>query len=167
MFYLEKTAGKDFIILNVTDMQLSSHDWEYNRFACKTVTHTIGELVVRVKPDLLTISGDLSYPGQAFSYQKFAEYLDTFRIPWSLVWGNHDQKVDPSCLDETEKIMRASKYLLYERGDENLGFGNFVIAVTEKDKIAEAIFMVDTHDEEFATEGGERVRLGWARWSEA
>ncbi|MBO4262606.1 MAG: metallophosphoesterase, partial [Clostridia bacterium] len=166
MFNLEKTIGKDFTILNFTDIQLTDSDWWSNNFTCKTATNTVNELVARIKPDLITVSGDFSYRGQVLAYEKFTELFDSFGIPWSIVWGNHDQEDDPSCLNDTEKILKKSKYLLYERGDEDLGFGNFVINITEGDKIVEAIFMVDTHEEEFVFEGEKRVRFGWARWSE-
>ena len=60
MIRLKKERGKDFVILNLTDTQLSDKEWEDGHKANAVLTHTVRSLVERVKPDLITVTGDLT-----------------------------------------------------------------------------------------------------------
>ena len=88
----------NFTILNLTDMQLNEchydpNDPEYDN-SYDIMDYTIKTLIDRVKPELITITGDLSMADQPKAYPQFADYMDQFGIPWCAVWGNHDQQ-DP------------------------------------------------------------------------
>ncbi len=145
MFKLKKCADKDFTVLNLTDTQLSAPEWR-DGDNCRYLIYTVKELVKRVNPDLITISGDLAWAKDDKSYDCLADFLDSFKIPWAPVWGNHDNQEGPEYIESLVERYHKHPYFLYESGPRELGNGNFVIAVTEGEKVVSAIIMMDSHD---------------------
>ena len=90
MRILPKTADKDFTVLNLTDIHWDIVAWAPGNQEYETVISTIQELIQRTQPDLITISGDLSWGMAVESYVAVADLMDSFGIPWAPVWGNHD-----------------------------------------------------------------------------
>lgn len=148
MFTLKKEKGKDFIILNLTDIQIHYADWPKTRPQYKVLNLTITELIKRTNPDLITISGDISGgEGMYESYKNFADYIDKFNIPWTFVWGNHDIEDGIEIVEEIGDLYLTYKNCLFEKGEKELGNGNFVIEIEEEGKTLEALIMMDTHAE--------------------
>lgn len=146
MIKLQKTPGRDFKILNLADVQMGNNEWNKehkNRIIFDT---TLDELINRVKPDLITLSGDQAWCGDFSSLEILATCLDKYGIPYAFVWGNHDQDGGGEKLIEAESILSKHPLFTYERGPEGLGYGNYVIAIEEKGKIVEALIMMDSHD---------------------
>lgn len=149
MIRIHKEKNKDFTLLNLSDPQLRECEWGLdggNPARSDIFKHTVDELIERVKPDLITITGDLAYPHDMRSYDMYAEYFDKFNIPWTVLWGNHDNQIDLEPIDEMVVRLSKSKSFFFEAGPRELGSGNFVIAIEEDDKIVEGIVMMDTHD---------------------
>ena len=146
MFILNKAPNKDFLVLNLADIQLSKDEWSESHSHSKIVIHTVTELVNRLHPDLITLSGDQGWAGDFDAYMKVGEFIDSFDIPWTFVWGNHDQQngygFNDSVVDGYSKL----KNLIFENGPENLGRGNFVIEIKENDSIVSALILMDSHD---------------------
>ena len=55
-----KNPEKDFIILNLTDTHLTGNDWTEDTGYKSIRDKTMKELIKRVKPDLITLTGDYS-----------------------------------------------------------------------------------------------------------
>ena len=143
----------EFTVLNITDIQLNEchydpNDPEYdNSYAI--MDHTIRTLIERVKPELITITGDLSMADQPKAYPKFADYMDQFGIPWCVVWGNHDQQDPEERIAFVYKILpyyRSKKHFFHEDGDPALGNGNYLIGITKDGKTVHTLFMIDSHN---------------------
>lgn len=167
MITLEKKKGKDFVVLHITDTQVGDVECVDGNMHYETMKYTVNELVKRVKPDLITVGGDISYAGQTYAYEVFAKFMDTFQIPWSVVWGNHDNQGGEEFIDEMEKVLAQSRYFIYESGDHALGRGNFVIGIQQDNSIVEGIIMVDTHNV-FEYDNGEGGTFkGYASWTDA
>lgn len=147
MIVVNKKTDKDFVVLNLTDIQLSDEDWigtdTRNRTILKT---TVQALVERVRPNLITITGDLSYSNNLTAYSMLADFLDSFQIPWAPIWGNHDQQDGMDCIAQVVEQYRKHPYFTYESGDSAFGNGNYVIGITENGKPVSALVMMDTHD---------------------
>ena len=146
MITLQKSPEKDFVVLNLTDTQLGTPDWEEGHINRRVIERTVAELIKRTSPDIITVTGDISYAGDYEAYERFADFLDSFGIPWAPIWGNHDNQDGDEAVDSV-----ASRYLdhplcIYEKGDQSLGNGNYVIAIEQEGKIVEALIMTDTHD---------------------
>ncbi len=140
---LQKTPGKDFVVLNLTDIQ-------YNDFldvaGQRTQTEeTIRELVARVQPDLITMTGDQIWaPFVKYSIEDLIEFMDSFRIPWAPINGNHDGEGNVDLNAAAEKY-EESEYCLFRKGPGNIGgVGNYVINIMEGDVIVESLIMMDS-----------------------
>ena len=163
MFTLQKKKDKDFIVLNLSDPQLGDGEWDKNHRNYKILTETVKELVDRVHPDLITVSGDLSWAGNDAAYDSLADFLDSFQIPWAPVWGNHDNQGGAAYMDSVADRYLTHPYCLYEKGDPAIGNGNYIIKIEEDGKPAEAIIMMDSHDRDpWKDEKGEETRV-WAK----
>ena len=148
---LEKDPDKDFVVLNFADIQLSS-DEVYGENG-EIAEATIKKCIEDVKPDLITLSGDNAWCNMG--YLRIVEYVDSFGIPWAAVMGNHDG-------DNGNKFNECwDAFLLYEAensifkfGPKDMGYGNYVINITENGKIIHTIFMMDTHSSADDTDAG-------------
>lgn len=137
---LEKKANKDFVVLNLTDIQLTFGE-EYG-YAGELAKATIDKLVEETKPDLITVTGDNAW--SLDSYVDMIKMLDSYGIPWAPVMGNHDGQ---GCISEkwcAAKFVQA-KNCLFKFGPEGMGYGNYIINITESGEIIHTIFMMDSH----------------------
>jgi len=163
MFTLQKKKNKDFLVLNLSDPQMGDSEWDVNHRNYKILTETVKTLVDRVHPDLITISGDLSWAGNKVAYEALASFLDTFRIPWAPVWGNHDNQDGPDFINSVVDGYLKHPYCLYEKGDPAIGNGNYVIKIEEEGKPVEAIIMMDSHDRDPWTDETGKETWAWAK----
>ena len=158
-----KAHDKDFKILNLTDTQLSNEEWADGHKHRAILEYTVKELIERVHPDLITISGDLSWAGHDHAYDMLAQFIDSFGIPWAPVWGNHDNQKGAEYIDSVATRYMTYPNCIYEKGDPALGNGNYAISIEENGVPVEAVIMLDTHDREpYTAEDGE-TRLEWAK----
>lgn len=146
MKLLDKKPGKPFVILNLTDTHLETVDIAEKTPSYECLIHTVRELTRRVKPDLITHTGDFSSDNDPRLFDFYRDFLDSLQIPWAFVWGNHDAMYSEKDLCEFETRMMKSDYCLYEPGDKALGHGNYTVGITENGRPVEALFFMDTHD---------------------
>ncbi len=163
MIKIQKNPNKDFVILNLTDVHTENHELSEDSEKLRVLKNTVTELVERIKPDLITVSGDLAWGGSFEAYRMLADFMEGFNTPWTLAWGNHDQEKGYEVLDRSAEILRGSKNLIYEDGPAELGRGNFVIAICEDDKIVHGIIVMDTHNRvKFLNDEG-KEDWGWGK----
>ena len=163
MITLTKNPNKDFIILNLTDTQLSNDEWADGHNNRKILEYTITELVQRVKPDLITVSGDLAWAGNYHAYTMLAKFLEGFQTPWAFVFGNHDAQDGPEPVDKVATEYLTYPHCVFEKGDPALGNGNYVICIQENEKIVEALIMMDSHSQvPFVDKDGSQRNV-WAK----
>jgi hypothetical protein len=111
--------------------------------------HTVRTLVDRVKPDLITITGDLSMADQPKAYPQLADYMDAFGIPWCAVWGNHEEQDVTKWVNFVYEFLpyyRSKNHFFHEDGDPALGNGNYLIAIQKDGQPVHTLFMVDSHN---------------------
>ena len=167
MKVLKKSPDKDFIVLNITDPQLSTEEWANGHLHRKILETTMKALMERVQPDLITVSGDLAWAGQDAAYDAFATFIDSFQIPWAPIWGNHDNQNGPEFIDRVADRYLTYKHCLYEKGDPALGNGNYLISIEENGKPVEALVMVDSHDKTPFTAENSEEHAEWAKLTPA
>ena len=146
MITFNKEIGKDFVVLNLSDFHLTPAEWSEEHKNGKILNYTLDELFAKVKPNLVTVSGDLAWCGDYQALDIAATKLDSFGVPYAVVWGNHDQDGGVDKLIEAENTLRKHPLFIYERGPEGLGYGNYVIAIKEGEKVVDAFIMMDSHD---------------------
>lgn len=160
MKVLQKNPDKDFIILNLTDPQLGDPEWAEGHSNRKILEYTVAELMQRVKPDLITISGDLAWACYTRAYDLLAELLEQYQIPWAPVWGNHDNQEGAEHVEFIVNRYQNYPHFLYEKGAPSMGNGNYVIAIEEEGKVVEGLIMMDSHDrEDYVNDKGEQEKV--------
>ena len=167
---IEKNPDEAFVILNLADVQLKD-DLVFKEEGEKTV-EMIDELVSETDPDLITLTGDNAWGTVA--YINLVKQIDAYGIPWAPVMGNHDGQC---CINEfwAAHLLFKAENCLFEFGPEDMGYGNYIINITENGKIIHTLFMVDTHDgAEFTLEDGSTVsgydhlwdnQIEWYKWA--
>lgn len=167
---IEKKPDEDFIILNLSDIQLKD-DLVYEEQGEKT-EEMIDRLVNQTKPDLITLTGDNAWG--TIAYIKLIHQIDSYGIPWAPVMGNHDGQ----CLINefwAAYLLFNAENCLFKFGPEDMGYGNYIINITENGRIIHTLFMVDTHNNTTYTFGdGSTVggydhlwknQIEWYKWA--
>lgn len=146
---LAKETGKDFVVLNLTDIQMG--DIESFDAAGDLAFGTIKKLVEETDPDLITLTGDNAWA--TYAYIKLVKEIDSYGIPWAPVMGNHDGQGCPSEYWCASQFANA-KNCLFKFGPEGMGYGNYIINITENGQIIHTLYMMDTHSSADDTEEG-------------
>lgn len=139
---LQKEPGKDFKILNLTDIQYSDIlDFAQRGYTRKTVT----ALIEQEKPDLITLTGDQVWTVfQKQSQKELVKFIDSFGIPWAPVFGNHDGEGNADKEWLADRFLEA-EHCLFKKGPNNIGgVGNYIINIMEGDKIVQSLIMMDS-----------------------
>lgn len=167
---MTKTAGKDFKILTITDLQFD------NPFKSKdSVRKELRDMVNYAKPDMIVTNGD-NFAGifNHFHVSEFVKLMDELELPWAPIYGNHERDFSADLYYLGKEIMK-SKYGMFKYGPTNIdGVGNYVINIEEADKIAYSLFLMDSNEEIWAKDSANRtvynyydnVRTSQVEWYE-
>ena len=161
---VNKKEGKDFVVLNLADVQTCDLEDVFN---FPVIRKEIDFLVKTVQPDLITLTGDQTWSNEnLLSLTSLIGWLDSYKIPYAPVFGNHDYGNEKdsavlsckACCDLYEN----GKYSLFSRGPSNLGsLGNYVINVMEGDKIFKTLYMLDSGYTEMISD----EQIAWFKWN--
>ena len=177
------TVNKDgtFKILQLTDTHFINSTVESDDV---TVNYTLRDewakeairtVIQNAKPDMIALTGDTIFTLDTIkmwtktddnyaAFKKVADYIDSFDIPWTFVFGNHDEegnlggKISPKSATKKQKGEAAKKKLgeyltsanikncLYVDGPDNItGLGNYIVNVVNKDgSLNNALVMLDS-----------------------
>lgn len=145
MISLTKKPDKDFVILNITDTHLTGKDWTEDTGHKAILDKTLPELISRLNPDLITLTGDYSTEPYFIDIVRFADYMESYSLPWAPIWGNHDNSGGSEFIDHAADVFMTKPHCLYEKGDPEMGNGNYIISIEENGSPVTALFMMDTH----------------------
>ncbi|NCA67867.1 MAG: hypothetical protein EOM87_07380 [Clostridia bacterium] len=155
--------------------------WQRDRWALRTV----GELIEEAQPDLIIVTGDLVYvnPFTQFltpightdnlkAIKLFAEYIETFCIPWAVTLGNHDHEGDYT-REQIADYLCTLEYCIFQKGPDDItGFGNYIINVLNSDGTYNtALIMMDSNsyinaDDHTGSSGYDRIHENQIQWYE-
>ncbi|NMP38336.1 MAG: hypothetical protein GX051_09515 [Clostridiales bacterium] len=137
---VEKTPGKPFKILVLADTQLWSSPSQN-----KQCFGEIEALVSRSQPDFIVMVGDnVSGVTARFDIDKLIKLMDSFKIPWAPVFGNHDNEIPMNSLNWQGDKYEEAEYCVFGKGPSNLyGCGNYAVNITENGKAIETLFLLD------------------------
>ena len=141
-FTLQKQKDKDFVILNLTDMHFA--DYDVRALMAFTESGTMRRLVRAVKPDLITVTGDLICSDCAsFSIRRVCALFESFGVPWAPVFGNHE---DESNMDKNymADLFLSCPHCIFKKNDPAMGVGNYILNIMEDERTIESIFMMDS-----------------------
>ncbi len=160
MKILNHTGDRPFTILNVTDVHAKLDYFTEGNPEGDELRHTVGELVKRSRPDLITFTGDMTTDDDREIYRLLAEYIDSFGIPWAPVLGNHDNQLGDAEARAIGEILSMQKNSLFEAGDPALGCGNYTLGIKCDGKPTMGLVFMDTHDS-FRVQLDGRDRHSW------
>lgn len=158
-----KEEGKDFAILNLTDIHIS--DYDMRAWMAFPAIATIRRLVKNIKPDLITVTGDIVCgESTVYAINRFTSLMNNFGIPWAPVFGNHE--ADGNCdYNYLADIMMKSSTCLLRKGDPALGVGNYIVNIAEKNpdgapNVIHSLIMMDTHKTHVNS-----LQKEWYKWA--
>lgn len=161
---IEKDPNKDFVILNLADIQC--HDGEAFSQVGEFYEETIDKLIKKVKPDLITMTGDNAF--DPFAYLRLIRFIESYNIPWAPVMGNADHTGLVSEFWADYQLAEA-KNCLFDYGPKGMGDGNYIINITENGKIIHTLFMMDSHHEDTIQQGSYDHffdnQIAWYKWA--
>ena len=138
---LNKKPGKDFVVLNLADIQLGKSAMGKEGALVRENTDRI---VAETKPDLITLSGDNAW--STWAYIQLINMIDAYGVPWAPVMGNHDGQGTPGEFWCAYNMAQA-KNCLFKFGPKDMGYGNYIINIAENGDIIHTLYMMDTHSD--------------------
>ena len=162
---LYKEVGKDFVILNLADVHFE--DYGYRALYSLDSEMIIKRVVADAQPDMIVLSGDIvcgDGSSTLFSIQRITDLMESFRIPWAPIFGNHDDEANCD-LNFLADVMMSSPHCLMKKGDPSLGVGNYIVNVAERsgdsaERIVESLFLMDSHHSQ-----PNEKQIEWFRWA--
>lgn len=153
-FTLKIPKGRDFKILQLTDLHLGFGPLSKGRD--KLALDAVRKLIKKSKPDMMVLTGDSIFPflpkagtlNNRNQAKKLMAFLDSFEIPYTLVFGNHDCEIGSNCnKEELAELYKKGKYCILTEGRKELtGVGNFLIElVDDLGKVPLSLVMLDSN----------------------
>lgn len=139
-FKLKISPDRDFKILQLTDLHLGFGLFSKKRdhLALKAVS----AIVKKTKPDLIALTGDSVFPffpkagtlNNKRQAQIFIRFMDQFRIPYAMVFGNHDcEMFSRYNKEKMAELFASGKYSIFTKGrTEIYGVGNYFLNLTDE-----------------------------------
>ena len=106
----------------------------------------IRSLVAQARPDLIILTGDLvygSFDDAGTTMRWFVALMDSFKIPWAPVFGNHDNESAMGVAWQCAQL-EASPYCLFKRGSVS-GNSNYTVGVAKGDTLLRVLHMLDSN----------------------
>ena len=160
---LQKDPNRDFVVLNLADVQFENSDLLNGTFANSKAL--ISTMIAEKQPDLITMTGD-NFTGSEnhLVIKEWVEFIDEFQIPWAPVMGNHDWEGSGDYNWVADEFLK-SEYCILEKGPAEMGVGNYVITIMEQDTLVHALIMMHTHN--YVEDGYDHVwpvQQEWYSW---
>lgn len=149
------TTDGEFKIVQLTDVHIGGGI--FSRAEDKKAINAVAAMISAEKPDLVVVTGDISFPvpyisgtiNNAYAHRLFIRLMENLGVYWTVSFGNHDSEAynyhgrqwvgdlyaDPS-----------HKYCLMADDGELSGVGNHVINIKNTEGlVTESLYMIDTH----------------------
>ena len=104
------------------------------------------EVITATKPDFIIITGDVIYgefDDSGSALLSFIEFMESFKTPWSPVFGNHDNESKKGVDWQCQQFENA-QYCYFEQ--KNLtGNGNYSVAIAQGGVITRTFYLLDSN----------------------
>ena len=122
---LRFNAGKKFKIVQFTDTHIKADDQK-----SEAAFKTINEVLEKEKPDLVVFTGDV-VTGKPVEkgWQMVTQPVIDRKIPFAVVFGNHDDEHDMSRAQIAELLVKMPGCLFVPKVPDVFGYGNYVLEV--------------------------------------
>lgn len=135
-----EVTGEDFKILQLTDL----HYWMPHKTS--QTDKIVKTLVEENQPDMIVLTGDSVFgPANTVFVPHVIDLMESFEIPWAIVYGNHDSEFKADKFWQGEKY-EAAEHCLYHNGPYNIGgTGNYVVNLTKDGAPFYSLVMMDSN----------------------
>ena len=134
-----------FKIVQFTDIH-----WHNGELPDQKSENLMGEILKAESPDLIVLTGDIISGGgcddASASLQQVIDIVEKSCIPWTAVFGNHDDEGTAN-RQELMQVMQESDLSLVEPGPEDVpGVGNYVLTIhsDSDDNPAALLYFIDS-----------------------
>lgn len=103
-------------------------------------------LIRETDPDLIIITGDIIYgefDDSGRTQLEFIDFMESFKIPWAPVYGNHDNETYKGIEWQCEQYLNA-KHCMFERGNVS-GNGNYSVGIYQDNDLKKVLYMMDSN----------------------
>ena len=151
-YVLKKTPivyHDDFKILQLTDIHLGDKDNQDIHY--KFMDLTIKDAIAKEGGiDFIAITGDLFTVASKATVRRMISFFNSYKIPWTCVFGNHDEQCYFSVDWLTDQLNNAGQYCYFKdiQDDDITGNCNFAVNIMDKDdntKVFEQLIMMDSN----------------------
>lgn len=149
------TTDREFRVMQLTDVHLGGGF--LSRDEDKKAINAIAAMVRAEKPDLVIVTGDVSFAvpyisgtiNNAIAHRMFQRIMERLGVSWTIVFGNHDSeaynyynRAKVSQMYDDDSL----EHCLFIPDGDLSGEGNHVINVKNTaGLITESFYMIDTH----------------------
>ena len=165
-FLVEVPEGENPIVLQIADTQIidgaqtrpgsasegdriTYETWKIQQYCYDYLT----EIITETKPHLIIMTGDLiygKYDDNGTLLQSFIAFMESFKIPWAPVFGNHESESYKGIDWQCEQLENAEYCLFKQRN--LMGNGNYSVGIKQGDKITRMFFMLDSNGNSTASQ---------------
>ncbi len=163
-FIVEVPVGRDPVILQISDTQIidatqtrageTPQSSYYNPDKMEArLFGFLRETITNTKPDLILITGDLvygKYDDKGTSLLALINAMDSYKIPWAPVFGNHDNESKMGADWQCDQL-ESSEYCLFKQRELS-GNGNYTVGIAQGGKLTRVFFMMDSNGSGAASE---------------
>lgn len=145
----------DFKILHLTDVHIGGGTW--SKESDKKAIAAVASMVKAENPDLVIITGDISYAipttgtiNNEYAHKMFIRLMENLGVYWTVTFGNHDNEPYNTHNRQDVANMYADKELercLFMDSPSGVsGNGNHVINIKNTSgEVTKSLFMLDSH----------------------
>ncbi len=142
--------NKEIKILQLSDIQISN--FLFAGYAFDIVKTTIK----KAKPDMIVLTGDnLTSDSDERLLKKYASFMDSFELPWALVYGNHDYEINVP-IERQNELYESYKYSLFKTGDITGYNGNYYYNIKRGNDVVFSLMFMESK-----LEGFEEAQINW------
>ncbi|MBQ7386899.1 MAG: metallophosphoesterase [Clostridia bacterium] len=148
-------TDRDFKVMHLTDIHIGGGILSAK--TDKQVINAVAAMVTAEKPDLVIITGDISFAvpyaagtiNNSYAHSYFKRLMERLGVYWTVTFGNHDSEAYNFYNRAAVAKMysdESMKYCLYSSADGISGEGNHLINVKNPDGfITRSFYMLDSH----------------------
>ena len=145
----------EFKVMQITDIHLGGGFLSVGKD--KKAMNSIAAMINEEKPDLVIVTGDISFAvpyisgttNNKYAHSMFKRFMENLGVYWTVALGNHDSESYNYYDRESVRKMYTDEnleYCLFSSYGELSGEGNHSINVkNSKGFITETFYMIDTH----------------------
>jgi len=144
--FTHKPGGQDAAckVLQITDVHILNNA-KKDQKAFRTIT----QMIEASRPDIIVVTGDITSEDENMrAFRTFGEFMESFKIPWGFVYGNHDAETRRThTKTQLSEYLESLEYCFFDRGPEDVdGEGNYYYNVTDDSgKIIMSLMMMDSN----------------------